>query len=56
MVLPFVATTTSGSLILALWWGKPVIASAFGCLPTTVRENAGILYDPEQEDGLCQAM
>ena len=56
MVLPFVATMTSGSLILALSWGKPVIAPASGCLPTTVREDAGILYDPDQEDGLFQAM
>ncbi len=56
MVLPFVATMTSGSFILALSLGKPVIAPAFGCLPTTVSEEAGILYDPEEEGGLFQAM
>ena len=56
MVLPFIATMTSGSLILALSLGKPVVAPAFGCLPTTVRKDSGILYDPEQEDGLFQAL
>ena len=34
--LPFVATLTSGTLILALSWAKPVIAPALGCFPATV--------------------
>jgi glycosyltransferase involved in cell wall biosynthesis len=56
VTLPFVATMTSGTLILALSWGKPVIAPALGCLPETVLPEAGILYDASAPDGLFRAM
>jgi glycosyltransferase involved in cell wall biosynthesis len=56
IVLPFRATTTSGTLMLALSWGRPVIAPALGCLPMTVPPLAGILYDPTASDPLPQAM
>ena len=56
ITLPFVDTMTSGSLILALSWGKPVIAPALGCLPTTVQPAAGKLYDPSDDDPLYAAM
>jgi glycosyltransferase involved in cell wall biosynthesis len=56
VTLPFVATMTSGTLILALSWGRPVIAPALGCLPETVAPDAGILYDPESPDALHQAL
>ena len=56
IVLPFVAATTSGTLILALSWAKPVVAPALGCLPETVDSAAGILYDPTEPDALYRAM
>ena len=56
ITLPFLATTTSGTLMLALSWGRPVIAPAIGCLPATVPPEAGILYDPTDSGGLLNAL
>jgi glycosyltransferase involved in cell wall biosynthesis len=56
VTLPFVATMTSGTLMLALSWGRPVIAPALGCLPETVAPEAGILYDPTAPDALYEAL
>lgn len=56
VTLPFMAAMTSGTLILALSWGRPVIAPALGCLPETVTPEAGILYDPTGGDALATAM
>jgi glycosyltransferase involved in cell wall biosynthesis len=56
VVLPFVATMTSGTLVLALSSAKPVIAPALGCLPATVSPDAGILYDSKAANGLFDAM
>lgn len=56
ITLPFVDTLTSGTFILALSWGKPVVAPALGCLPATIELGAGIMYDPVADDALFQAM
>jgi len=56
MVLPFRDILTSGSAILALSFGRPVIAPALGCLPETVPPTAGILYDPDSPDALRDAL
>ena len=55
-VLPFTATMTSGTVILALSWPKPVIAPALGCLPVTVARGGGILYDSAQPEALPRAL
>lgn len=56
VTLPFVATMTSGTVILALSWARPVIAPALGCLPATVEPAAGILYDPAAPGALDRAL
>jgi beta-1,4-mannosyltransferase len=56
VTLPFVATMTSGTLMLALSWGRPVIAPGLGCLPETVSPDAGILYNPDEPDALHRAL
>ncbi|MFN8623180.1 MAG: glycosyltransferase [Chloroflexota bacterium] len=56
MVLPFRDILTSGSAILALSFGLPVVAPALGCLPETVPPDAGILYDPASPDALAAAL
>jgi beta-1,4-mannosyltransferase len=55
-VLPFRDILTSGSAILALSHGRPVIAPAMGCLPQTLPRDATILYDPDAPDGLRNAL
>ena len=56
VVLPFRDILTSGSAILALSFGRPVVAPALGCLPETV-PTAGVLYDPDapmRRDARCR--
>lgn len=56
IVLPFRASTTSGSLVQALSWPRPVIAPAMGCLPSQMLADAGILYPPDEPGALAVAM
>lgn len=56
VVLPFKDVLTSGSAILALSFGKPVIAPRIGCLSDLIDPSRGILYDQGSEEGLAQAM
>ena len=56
IVLPFRASTTSGSLVQALSWPRPAIVPAMGCLPTQMSADAGILYPPDDPHGLEDAM
>lgn len=51
-VLPYARILTSGSAILAMGFGVPVIAPRLGCLPTMVPEGTGLLYDPDGRDAL----
>jgi beta-1,4-mannosyltransferase len=56
VVLPFRDILTSGSAILAMSFGVPVIAPRLGCLPTTLPDDAGILYDPARPGALEGAL
>jgi beta-1,4-mannosyltransferase len=56
VVLPFRDILTSGSAILALSHGRPVIAPAMGCLPGTLPADATFLYDPDAESALADAL
>jgi glycosyltransferase involved in cell wall biosynthesis len=56
VVLPFRDILTSGSAILALSFGRPVVAPALGCLPETVPAAAGVLYDPDVPSALGEAL
>lgn len=50
-IFAFEDILTSGSVILALSYGLPVIAPSMGCLPELITPNIGWLYsrgDPEQ--------
>jgi glycosyltransferase involved in cell wall biosynthesis len=56
IVLPFRASTTSGSLVQALSWPRPCIVPDMGCLPTQMDAEAGILYPPDRPGALAQAL
>ena len=56
VVLPFRDILTSGSAILALSHGRPVVAPALGCLPETLPADATFLYDPDDPDALAGAL
>jgi beta-1,4-mannosyltransferase len=55
-VLPYKDITTSGAAILALTFGRPVIAPAITSFPELVTPETGILYDPFQPDALAAAL
>lgn len=45
-VFPFSSILTSGSTILAMSFGQPVIVPALGCIKELVTPDVGILYSP----------
>ena len=53
---PFRDVLTSGSLILALSYAKPVIAPKAGCLTELTEDVAGYFYDPSDPQGLSDAL
>jgi beta-1,4-mannosyltransferase len=55
-VLPFVDVLTSGSAILALSFGLPVVLPRLGCLPELVTDQEAFLFDPSERDSLRHAM
>jgi len=56
VVLPYKDVLTSGSAILAMTFGLPVIAPAIGCLPESLGSEGTILYDAAAPDGLERAL
>jgi glycosyltransferase involved in cell wall biosynthesis len=56
VVLPFRDILTSGSAILAMSYGRAVVAPSLGCLPETLDPQASILYDPLSPDALANAL
>ena len=55
-VLPYRHVTTSGAAMLAFSFGKPVVAPALGAFPDLLREERGLLYDPEGASALLEAL
>jgi beta-1,4-mannosyltransferase len=55
-VLPYRNILNSGSLILAMSYGVPVIAPRLGSIPESLGKADGLLYDAEDEMGLLKAL
>jgi glycosyltransferase involved in cell wall biosynthesis len=49
VVTPYREVLSSGSAILAMSFGRPVVAPAMGCLRDLIIEGCGFLYDPSQQ-------
>lgn len=45
-----------GGVILAMSFGKPVIAPAIGCIPYVLDSKGNFLYDLSEKEGLLKAM
>jgi glycosyltransferase involved in cell wall biosynthesis len=56
MVCSFRQILSSGSVILGMSYGLPIIAPRMGCLPELVTPMAGILYDPADSTALAYAL
>ncbi len=53
---PFLEIFTSGSVLLAMSFERAVIAPRRGCVPETLDEAGGILYDADDPQGLEGAL
>lgn len=56
VVLPYRSVLTSGAAMLALSFGRGIVAPRLGCLAELERTGAAILYDPDVPDGLYGAL
>jgi len=57
VVLPYLTAATSGILVTAYVFGKPVVATRVGSLPEYVQDGAtGLLVDPGNETQLAEAL
>jgi glycosyltransferase involved in cell wall biosynthesis len=60
VVLPFRADEasmlTSGSVLLAMSFGRPVVAPDIGCIDAYVTDIGGLVYDPTAPNGLGRTM
>lgn len=56
VVFPFRNTQTSGSMMLALSYGRPIIAPRIATLPEYVDSRSGILFDPSLSGDLGRAL
>jgi len=56
VTLPYQEVLTSGGVLLAMSFGKAVIAPRLGCIPEVLDNGGAFLYDPRREDGLLHAM
>jgi glycosyltransferase involved in cell wall biosynthesis len=57
VVLPYLSASTSGVLMIAYSFGRPVVATKVGCLPEYVEDNVtGILVDPADVEQLADAI
>lgn len=56
VVLPYRDILTSGAAILAMSFGRAVIAPAIGCMPDVLDKEGSFLYNPSEKNGLLTAM
>jgi beta-1,4-mannosyltransferase len=56
VVFPFRQMHTSGSVLLAMSFGKPVVAPALAAIPEYVDDRCAVLFDPTDTDGLRKSL
>ena len=56
IVLPYTDILNSGALMLALSYGRPVIAANRGCVGSLVSEDVGLLFDPATPGDLARVL
>jgi glycosyltransferase involved in cell wall biosynthesis len=55
-VFPFTDILTSGSVLLAMSFGKAIVVPRLGCITETLDIQGGFLYNPDDLDGLSMAL
>ena len=55
-VFPYTDILTSGSVLLAMSFGKAIVAPRIGCISETLDAQGGFLYDPDDVNGLSMTL
>jgi glycosyltransferase involved in cell wall biosynthesis len=55
-VFPYTDILTSGSVLLAMSFGKSIVVPRIGCISETLDAKGSFLYDPDDTNGLSAAM
>lgn len=56
VIFPYRDILTSGSVILAMTFGKACVAPRMGCIGEILNGSGAFLYDPQAPEGLSQAI
>ena len=56
VVLPYRDILTSGSVLLAMSFGRAVVAPESGCIPSLIDDESGFLYRQDDPNGLENAL
>jgi beta-1,4-mannosyltransferase len=56
VVLPYSDTLNSGVAVLAMSFGKPVIAPNIGSIPEVIDKQGGVLFEPKDKNSLVSAI
>jgi len=56
VVLPLENITMSGSTILGMSFGRALIVPRVGCIPEVIGDDGAVMYDPDDTDGLADAL
>lgn len=56
VTLPYQDVLNSGGVLLAMSFGKAVIAPRLGCIPEVLDDLGALLYEPDSENGLLHAL
>ncbi len=56
VVLPYRDILTSGSAVMGMSFGRPIVAPKIGTLRDVVGDEGGFLYDPDDSRGLAGAL
>jgi beta-1,4-mannosyltransferase len=56
VIFPYRDVLTSGAVLLAMSFGKACVAPRKGCIGEVLDNDGAFLYEPDDENGLIQAM
>lgn len=56
VALPYEDIMTSGSVLLSMSFGRPVVTPAIGCIPEVLAANGGFLYEQDEPSGFESAL
>jgi glycosyltransferase involved in cell wall biosynthesis len=56
VVLPYRDILTSGSVLLAMSFGRPIVVPRIGCIPMVLPEDGGFLFDEKDRSNLIEKL